>query len=147
MPFLRKPVGRNFYRWYFYPPDQAMPLQTKGIAVRLRKTGWFGGLVGSAVVKDMSIGGAGVLVSVQDQVPTQLWVLYDERIKVRAMVRYRRQVNEKLEFLGLEWQGRNYPQRLALLRKLRRQAFDIRQPHFRPPATVQRQLTAIPAKR
>lgn len=131
MPYLRQQPGRNYYRWYFYDPEQSLQTQTKGIAVKLKGLGWFGSEIGSAVVKDMSMGGAGVLVPLKDNVPEQFWVLYDKNTKVKARVCYRKAITDKLEFLGLEWQGNDSSVRLKLLRKLRRRAFVLKQDNFR----------------
>lgn len=131
MPYLRQQGGRQFYRWYFYDPVQSLELQTKGISVRLLRSSWFGGEIGLAVVKDMSIGGCGLLVPTLDQVPDKFWVMYDNDIKVKALVRYRKKVNDKLEFLGLQWLGKDYAVRLKLLRRLRRMAFMQKHDHFR----------------
>jgi hypothetical protein len=131
MPYLRQQPGRNYYRWYFYDPEQSLQTQTKGIAVKLKRLGWFGSDIGNAVVKDMSMGGAGVLAPLKDNVPDQFWVLYDKNTKVKARVCYRKAINDKLEFLGLEWQGNDSSVRLRLLRKLRRRAFVLKQDNFR----------------
>jgi len=139
MPYLRQQPGRDFYRWYFYDPQQSLQTQTKGIAVKLKRLGWFGGEIGSAVVKDMSLGGAGLLAPLKDKVPEQFWVLYDKSTQVKAKVRYRTAINDKLEFLGLEWQGKDKAVRLKLLRKLRRRAFVLKQDNFRLVAVNQQQ--------
>ncbi|WP_185714233.1 PilZ domain-containing protein [Rheinheimera mesophila] len=139
MPYLRQQPGRSYYRWYFYDPQQSLQTQTKGIAVKLKRLGWFGGEIGSAVVKDMSMGGAGLLAPLKDQVPDQFWVLYDKTTKVKARVCYRKTINDKLEFLGLEWQGKDNATRLQLLRKLRRRAFVLKQDNFRLVAVNQQQ--------
>jgi hypothetical protein len=131
MPYLRQQPGRNYYRWYFYDPQQSLQTQTKGIAVKLKRLGWFGSDIGSAVVKDMSMGGAGVLAPLKDNVPDQFWVLYDKNAKVKARVCYRKAITDKLEFLGLEWQDNDSSVRLKLLRKLRRRAFVLKQDNFR----------------
>ena len=77
MPYLRQQPGRSYYRWYFYDPEQSLQTQTKGIAVKLKRLGWFGNEIGSAVVKDMSMGGAGLLAPLKDKVPDEFWVLYE----------------------------------------------------------------------
>jgi hypothetical protein len=138
MPYLRQQGGRQFYRWYFYDPAQSLERQSKGIAVRVLRDSLFGGEIGFAVVKDMSIGGSGLLVPTLDKVPDKFWVMYDNDIKVKAMVRYRKKVNDKLEFLGLQWLGKDYAIRLRLLRRLRRQAFMQKHDHFRLVANASR---------
>lgn len=127
MPYPRQQPGRQFYRWYFYDPTQPLAAQTKGVPVKLKSTGWFGGEIGSAVVKDMSGGGAGVLVPRKDKVPGKFWVCYDRNTRVKAVVKYRQQVDDKLEFLGLAWVNADPQLVLKLLRKLRRRAFVIQQ--------------------
>ena len=139
MPYLRQQPGRSFYRWYFYDPTVSLQQQTKGVPVRLKRPGWFGSDIGAAVVKDMSMGGAGVLVPLKDKAPATFWVLYDKTTKVKARVRYRKPINDKLEFLGLEWLGKDNATRLALLRKLRRRAFVMKQNNFRLVETSQQQ--------
>lgn len=146
MPLIRHSAGRQFYRWYFYDPAQPLDSQTKGIPVTLMRDSWFGGELGFAVVKDMSMGGCGILVSSSDQIPQRCWVQYDKDVKVRALVRYRKKVNDKLEFLGLEWMGRDQATRLNLLRKLRRRAFILKQNHFRLGSVNQRRKRPFQAE-
>lgn len=133
MPYPRVQPGRRSYRWYFYDPKQPLLVQAKGVSVRLKAVGWFGKDVGFAVVKDMSSGGAGLLVSKKDAVPARFWVCYNRETKVKAQVKYRRAVGDKLEFLGLSWIGAEDQLVLTLLRKLRRKAFVIDQKPVRRP--------------
>ena len=127
MPYPRQQPGRQFYRWYFYDPSQPLATQTKGVPVKLKSTSWFGGDIGSAVVKDMSGGGAGLLVPRKDKVPEKFWVGYDRETRVKAQVKYRQLVDDKLEFLGGSWVSAEPQLVLKLLRKLRRRAFVIKQ--------------------
>ncbi len=128
-------ANRKYRRWYF-AADESQPkeIQTNGVAVKLARQGWFGAahLVCHAVVKDISLGGAGVLVPATIQVPDAVFVMY-QQIRIKAQVVYRQQVTDKLIFLGIDWENAPYEQRLKVLRKLSRKS-------SRPPRKGDKQL-------
>lgn len=87
----------------------------------------FGSQICKAVVKDMSLGGVGLLAPLSKNVPDVILVQYDERIRMAAEVVYRRQVSDKLVFLGLSWLDAKREQRLKLLRLLSKKAYRLSQ--------------------
>ena len=116
-------VSRKYLRWYFCTANQPLETQTKGIPVKLRQSGLFGSQICQAVVKDMSLGGAGLLVPLAKTVPDIVMVEYDNQFKIKAEVVYRRQVSDKLVFLGISWLDAKREQRLNLLRRLSKKAY------------------------
>ncbi|WP_215396171.1 PilZ domain-containing protein [Rheinheimera oceanensis] len=116
-------VSRKYLRWYFSSASQPHETQTKGIAVKLWQSGLFGSQICQAVVKDISLGGAGLLAPLTKTVPDIVMVEYDNQFKIKAEVVYRRQVSDKLVFLGISWLDAKREQRLNLLRRLSKKAY------------------------
>ncbi|MDX3774306.1 hypothetical protein QE250_09285 [Chromatiaceae bacterium AAb-1] len=116
-------ANRKYRRWYFAADSQPKEVQTNGVAVKLaRRSWWFESFICNAVVKDVSLGGAGVLVPSTKTVPDAIVVRYEPDIRIKADVVYRQLVNDKLMFLGLNWESAAHEQRLKLLRKLSKKA-------------------------
>ncbi|HEY0924362.1 PilZ domain-containing protein [Rheinheimera pacifica] len=116
-------ASRKYLRWYFSAQSQPVAIQSKGIAVKLWQSGLFGSQICQAVVKDMSLGGAGLLAPLAKTVPDIVMVEYDNQFKIKAEVVYRRQVSDKLVFLGISWLDAKREQRLNLLRRLSKKAY------------------------
>lgn len=114
---------RKYLRWYFNANNQPVALQSKGIAVKIWHTGLFGSQICQAVVKDVSLGGAGLLIPQSKVVPDVIAVEYDNQFKIKAEVVYRRQINNELVFLGISWLDAKHEQRLSLLRRLSKKAY------------------------
>ena len=125
MPLTKPDVSRKYLRWYFCTANQPHEVQTKGVPVKLLQSGLFGNQICLAVVKDMSLGGAGLLAPVSKTVPDLIVVKYDEQTRIKAEVVYRRQVSDKLVFLGLSWLDAKREQRLNLLRRLSKKAYRV----------------------
>ncbi|MEE2024050.1 MULTISPECIES: PilZ domain-containing protein [Alkalimonas] len=127
MPITKTDVSRKYLRWYFCAANQPHEVQTKGVPVTLWQSSLFGSQICKAVVKDMSLGGVGLLAPLSKNVPDVILVQYDERIRMAAEVVYRRQVSDKLVFLGLSWLDAKREQRLKLLRLLSKKAYRLSQ--------------------
>lgn len=123
MPNLVTDFNRKFFRWYFNSANQPTELQTRGVAVKLYPTTLFGRELCNAVLKDISYGGAGVLAPTSKVIPEQILLIYDERHKLKAKVVYRRQINDKLVFLGVRWLPGKEQFVLQLLRTLSKKAY------------------------
>ena len=76
-------------------------------------------------MKDISLGGAGLLAPLSKAVPDVLVVEYDSETRIKAEVIYRRAVSDKLEFLGISWLDTKREQRLRLLRRLSKKAYRV----------------------
>ncbi|GAA0561412.1 MULTISPECIES: PilZ domain-containing protein [Rheinheimera] len=125
MPATKPDIARRYLRWYFSTANQPHETQTKGIAVKLKQPGLFGSQLCQAVVKDISLGGAGLLAPLSKAVPDMLVVEYDSETRIKAEVIYRRAVSDKLEFLGISWLDTKREQRLRLLRRLSKKAYRV----------------------
>ncbi len=115
-------IARRYLRWYFCTATLPHEQQAQGIPVKLYQSGLFGNQICLAVLKDISLGGAGILVPLSRPVPDLITVEYDSETRISAEVVYRRQVSDKLIFLGLSWRDHKREQRLRLLRRLSKKA-------------------------
>lgn len=115
-------AARRYLRWYFCTANLPHEQQAQGIAVKFYQPGLFGKQICLAVLKDISLGGAGVLVPLSRAVPDMVTVEYNNDTRINAAVVYRRQVSDKLVFLGLSWRDHKRQQRLKLLRQLSKKA-------------------------
>ncbi|NRQ42907.1 PilZ domain-containing protein [Rheinheimera sp. YQF-2] len=125
MPLTKPEISRKYLRWYFCTANEPHESQTKGVPVKLLQSGLFGSQICLAVVKDMSLGGAGLLAPVSKTVPDLIVVQYDGQTRIKAEVVYRRQVSDKLVFLGLSWLDAKRELRLNLLRRLSKKAYRV----------------------
>lgn len=119
---INSDASRRYLRWYFCTASLPHEQQAQGIPVKFYQSGLFGKQICLAVLKDISLGGAGVLVPLSRPVPELITVQYDKDTRIEAAVVYRRQVSDKLVFLGLSWRDNKRQQRLKLLRKLSKKA-------------------------
>ena len=119
---INSDASRRYLRWYFCTASLPHEQQAQGIPVKLYQSGLFGKQLCLAVLKDISLGGAGVLVPLSRTVPEVITVVYDNDTRIDAAVVYRRQVSDKLVFLGLSWRDNKRQQRLKLLRRLSKKA-------------------------
>ncbi|MCH1923269.1 PilZ domain-containing protein [Shewanella sp. C32] len=91
-------------------------LQHDGIAVRLHWPliiKWFGC---NAIMKDVGLGGTGLLVPVDKKVPSRIVVEIDETVSLKGKVVHRRQISEKLMFLGVDWRREPDSKRRRMLK-------------------------------
>ncbi|MDR9826447.1 PilZ domain-containing protein [Vibrio sp. FNV 38] len=110
---------RKYIRWYFWMPEEPFKSQTSGLAVQLKQTGWFKKKpLGRAVIKDISLGGAGVLVSNRIQVPDKIIVEIPDGDEFVADVVYQRDEGELFTFLGLTWADKNDDRRMKLIEQV-----------------------------
>lgn len=115
---------RSYKRWNLNPKDNYEPeaIQRGGIGVQLLRNFFIDISVCHAVAKDISVGGVGILVPAEKTIPNTLTVVFDEYSRLVGRVMYRRQVNEKLVFLGVEWTSKNERKRSAIVTRLQQQA-------------------------
>lgn len=123
MPKVVTDFNRKFFRWYFESSKQPTELQSRGVALKLYPTTLFGSEICHSILKDISFGGAGLLVPSSARIPEQLLLVYSERHKLKAKVVYRRQINDKLTFLGVRWLPGKEQFVLTLLRTLSKKAY------------------------
>ena len=115
---------RNYKRWNLKPKDNYEPeaIQRGGVGVQLLRNFFIDISICHAVAKDISVGGVGILVPAEKTIPNTLTVVFDEYSRLAGKVMYRRQVNEKLMFLGVEWTSKNESKRSAIVKRLQQQA-------------------------
>ncbi|MCK6262246.1 PilZ domain-containing protein [Vibrio sp. ZSDE26] len=106
---------RKHARWYFWLPEEPFGTQTSGLAVELKKLGWFRRKLGRAVIKDISLGGAGVLISNKHKIPGKIVIVTPEGLELMADVVYQRPEGKSFTFLGLTWSDGNEDKILELI--------------------------------
>lgn len=106
---------RKHARWYFWSPNEPFGTQTNGLAVEIRKVSWFKRKIGHAVIKDISLGGAGILVSNRVNVPSRIIVITPNLSEFYADVIYQRKEGDNFTFLGITWADSNDDERLELI--------------------------------
>lgn len=126
MPVIISDISRKHLRWYFAAATQPPETQASGVPVKLKEDRWFGRSICQGVVKDISLGGAGILVPSSKQIPDMLITIYDSTTRIKAEVIYRRPVSDKLTFLGLRWVTSDREKHLRLLRRLSKKAFRVK---------------------
>ncbi|WP_394244736.1 PilZ domain-containing protein [Vibrio astriarenae] len=110
---------RKYIRWYFWMPEEPFKSQANGLAVQLKQPGWFKNkLLGRAVIKDISMGGAGVLISNRIQIPEKVIVAIPDGDEFTADVVYQRDEGDLFTFLGLTWSDSNDARRMDLINQV-----------------------------
>lgn len=96
---------REFPRWQFHQVDVPLAMQSQGIAARVYRQGLlFDRLIAQVVVKDMSLGGAGLLVPSQYPLPKKLLLSIDDADKpLQCLIMHRYPVDAALHFVGVSW--------------------------------------------
>lgn len=99
-----KPIhDRKFNRISLSDESKPATLQVNGVAAKLFSDSFFEFSICNAVLKDVSLGGAGALVPIDKRIPNRVKVMVADKIRLVANVVNRKQVGEKLVFLGLDW--------------------------------------------
>ncbi|WP_295900759.1 PilZ domain-containing protein [uncultured Vibrio sp.] len=106
---------RKHTRWYFWLPKEPFSKQTSGLAVQIYKKGWLKQKLGHAVIKDISLGGAGLLVSNSLMLPNQIIIKTTTKKEFIADVVYQRKEGELYKFLGVTWGDGNDDSRIELI--------------------------------
>jgi hypothetical protein len=123
MQIMQNQAVRKHYRWYFNDEKTPQEKHSRGVEVHVHRSGVFRLYICRAIMKDMSIGGAGLLVPTNQKIPDAISVAYDGKTHAKGQVVYRRAESEKLMFIGVEWVSADYQRTLALLRKLSKKAY------------------------
>ncbi|PCC12262.1 PilZ domain-containing protein [Pseudoalteromonas sp. JB197] len=115
---------RNYKRWNLNQKDNYEPesVQRGGIAVELLRNFFIDFSICHAVAKDISVGGVGLLVPAERAIPDKIIVVFDKHNRLVGKVMYRRSVNEKLMFLGVEWVTKNERKKSKIVSYLQQQA-------------------------
>lgn len=118
----------KFERKYKRVPltEETVPseLQAKGVPAKLLRHSIFSFTICKAVLKDISIGGAGALVPAAKKIPNKVKVLIADKMTLNAKVAYRKPVSEELMFLGLDWSSeseRKFSEMMKLVSQLSHQ--------------------------
>lgn len=90
--------------------------QHDGIAVQLYWPLVIEWYVCNAIMKDVGLGGAGLLVPQDKKVPSRLIVEIASTIRIKGRVVYRRPVSERLQFIGIDWRREADSKRRQVLR-------------------------------
>ncbi|MCF7518755.1 MULTISPECIES: PilZ domain-containing protein [Pseudoalteromonas] len=115
---------RTHPRWPLCEQDTQLPaaMQQGGIAVKLHHSWLFNYFICRAVVKDISVGGAGMLVPNEHKLPGKVRVAFNDSNAFIGTIRYTYPVTEKLNFVGIEWQKKDELRRIELVAELQKQA-------------------------
>lgn len=115
---------RSHPRWPLYRTSSDIPeaMQQGGIAVKLHHPWFFNYFLCRAVIKDISVGGAGILVPNEHRLPRKIRVAFNDNNGFVGLVKYTRTVTEKLNFVGIEWQSKDELKRIELVAELQKQA-------------------------
>ena len=111
---------RHYKRWPLNEKDEHLPLpqQQSGIAVTIHHYWLFNRLICRAVIKDVSFGGAGLLVPAEKKMPNKITVMFSKDKRLSGLIKHRELVSEKLQFLGIEWTSKNEQQKSELFTEL-----------------------------
>ena len=95
--------------------------QAKGVPAKLLRNSIFNFSICKAVLKDISIGGAGALVPAAKKIPNKVKVLIADKMTLNAKVVHRKVVSDELIFLGLDWSNeseKKYNDMMKLIKQL-----------------------------
>jgi hypothetical protein len=108
---------RNYKRWYLNHKDEhlSLAIQRGGIAVKLKHPWLFGYQICQGVIKDVSVGGAGLLVPAEKKLPKRVVVVFNQLYSFTGLVRYSKSINDQLKFIGLEWVTKSEQERMDLV--------------------------------
>ncbi|WP_159817216.1 PilZ domain-containing protein [Colwellia sp. 20A7] len=117
---LKKENERNYKRWYLNHKDEhlSLAIQRSGIAVKLKHPWLFGYQICQGVIKNFSVGGAGLLVPAEKKLPKKVVVVFNQIDSFTALVKYSKSINDQLKFVGLEWATKNEQERIDLVASL-----------------------------
>ncbi|WP_047043554.1 PilZ domain-containing protein [Vibrio mexicanus] len=113
---------RQHTRWQYDESERPYDQQSRGLAVEIHETGFFGKRIGRAVVKDISLGGAGILISNQLSIPENIKIIGPDKIRFYAKVVYQRAEGDRFKFVGVTWNDGKNKQRVSLIAKILKQA-------------------------
>ncbi|MBE0378075.1 PilZ domain-containing protein [Pseudoalteromonas prydzensis] len=115
---------RSHPRWSLFNASREIPaaMQQGGIAVKLHHPWFFNYFLCRAVIKDISVGGAGILVPSEHRLPRKIRVSFNSTNSFIGIIKYTRTVTEKLNFVGIEWQAKDELKRIELVAELQKQA-------------------------
>lgn len=112
---------RRFQRVQLDVSGESEEQQSSGLAVQLYNKGFFGKLICLGVLKDISEGGAGVLIPRHQPINDDVVIQLGKKFKLDVDVCYRRTISQRLEFIGFRWRGlsaRQISQVVKLIEKL-----------------------------
>ncbi len=81
--------------------------QSQGMAIRLCRPGFFGRLICLGVLKNVSKGGAGLLIPSNSVLEKKFVIKFSGGLKLAVSLRYRRPISTRLEFVGVKWNSAN----------------------------------------
>jgi|GEM_PF-3212600 len=117
---------REYPRWHL--SDDSVPLQqqTKGLPAQLWGTGLlFDRLIGQVVIKDLSMGGAGLLAPSSYRVPNKISLVLNGTRGLAGVVMHRRPIGSSLVFYGVQWRRVKHKHLLDIVGRFVRESGDI----------------------
>lgn len=117
---------REFPRWHLSDDSVPLELQSRGLPAQLWGSGLlFDKLIGQVVIKDLSMGGAGVLAPSRYRVPNKVRLALAGAPPLGAVVMHRRRIGESLVFYGLQWRRVRQQHLLDIIGRFVRERGDI----------------------
>lgn len=115
---------RSYKRWNLNLKDnyELESVQLGGVGVQLLRRCFIDIPLCHGVAKDISVGGVGLLVPAEKAIPDKFIVVFDKANRLTGKVTYRREVSDKLVFLGVEWISKNERLRSDIVNHLQLQA-------------------------
>jgi len=110
---------RRYQRWYFNAKQAPLTQQSHGVPAEI-STALVGQAISRAILKDVSAGGAGILIPSVNRLPRYICLKSEELGSTRGEVVYRRRVSSQLEFIGIRWYWMSTKRRIHILRTARR---------------------------
>ena len=96
-------IERKYKRIALTQETAPRKLQSQGVPAKLLRGPLFNFMLCHAVLKDISVGGAGVLVPSAKEIPDKVRVSIADKLNLKARVVRRQQISEELMYLGIVW--------------------------------------------
>ena len=120
---LRNENERNYKRWYLNQKDEhlSLTIQRTGLAIKVKHPWLFRYEICRGVIKDFSVGGAGLLVPAEKKLPRKIIISFNQLYSFTGLIKYSKSINDQLKFIGVEWTTKSEQERMDLVTNL--QAF------------------------
>lgn len=117
---------REYPRWQLSDDMVPLQLQSKGLPAQLWGTGLlFNKLIGQVVIKDLSMGGAGLLAPSRYRVPNRISLVLEGAPGLAGEVMHRREIGPSLVFYGVRWRRVKHKLLLDIVGRFVRESGDI----------------------
>lgn len=117
---------REHPRWQLSDDSVPLQLQSTGLPAQLWGAGLlFDKLIGQVVIKDLSMGGAGVLAPSRYRVPKKISLVLEGAPGLSGEVMHRREIGPSLVFYGVRWRRVKHKQLLEIVGRFVRESGGI----------------------